>query len=98
VKVRFSKLADAEFEEAILWYQERAAEFAAAFFDEVNAMVNRIGESPELYAIAFAKMRRAMLQRFPYFLLYEVFPAEVVVFGVVHGARDPESWMSRDDT
>jgi hypothetical protein len=57
----------------------------------------RSREQPQAFAISFDQVRRVMLRRFPYFLLYGVFSTEVVVFGVIHGARDPRIWMTRGD-
>jgi len=98
VRVRLSPDAIADVEDAQLWYDGRELGIGDAFRGEVDATVKLISERPEMFAIAFARMRRAILKKFPYFLLYEVFPDIVIVFGVIHGARDPLEWMKRGDT
>ena len=40
-------------------------------------------------------MRRALLRRFPYAVLFEVVPKEIVVYGILHAARDPRAWKRR---
>ena len=96
--VRLALQAAAELEEARTWYDGREVGIGDAFLQEVGAAMTRVSERPEAFPISFARMRKVMLRRFPYFLLYEVFPDVVIVFGVIHGARDPQVWMRRGDT
>jgi plasmid stabilization system protein ParE len=42
-------------------------------------------------------MRRALVRRFPYAIFYEIGSREIVVYGVFHGARDPQAWRRRRD-
>lgn len=95
MNVKFSAQAWAEILEAHAWYDGREAGIGEAFRAELAATVHRIAEQPQAFAISFANMRRAMLRRFPYFVIYEAFPDVVLVFGVIHGARDPEAWKKR---
>jgi len=37
-------------------------------------------------------MRRALLRRFPYAVFFEVVGTEVIVYGILHCARDPKAW------
>ena len=95
MNVRFSRLASAEVEEAHDWYDSHEAGLGESFRSELSAVVETIGSNPKLYAVAFGAMRRAVLKQFPYFLLYEVTADAVVVYGVVHCARDPAFWLAR---
>ncbi len=40
-------------------------------------------------------MRRALVRRFPYEVLYEIEEDEIVVYAVYHCARDPKGWKRR---
>jgi len=97
VKVKLSRLADAEVEEIHAWYDAHQVGLGEEFRAELRRVMDEIGKSPRMFAVAFDQIRRVMLRRFPYFLLYEVFPDVVVVFGVIHGARDPRFWLMRGD-
>ena len=97
MKVRLSRRADAEVVEIHGWYDSHQLGLGDEFRAELDRIMGVIGDHPELFAVVFDQMRRAMLKRFPYFLLYEVFPNEAVVFGVVHAARDPQFWLTSDD-
>ena len=97
MRIRLSRLADAEVEKIHAWYDAREPGLGAEFRDELARLIGLIGDRPEMFAVAFDQMRRAVMKRFPYFLLYESFLNEVVVFGVIHGARDPKFWLARGD-
>jgi plasmid stabilization system protein ParE len=42
-------------------------------------------------------MRRALVRRFPYAIFYKIEAAEIVVYAIFHGARDPRAWRRRRD-
>jgi plasmid stabilization system protein ParE len=50
---------------------------------------------PELYPLVYKDFRRALLHRFPYSVFYVVSAPIVLVVGVVHQARDEETWKRR---
>jgi plasmid stabilization system protein ParE len=54
-----------------------------------------IRRHPEAYQLVDPTTRRALLRRFPYSIFFEVGRMEIVVYGVFHGARDPQSWRRR---
>lgn len=97
MNVRLSRLADAEVDEIHAWYDTHQEGLGEAFRTELNRTMNLIGNHPEMFPVVFDDVRRATMKRFPYFILYEVFPESAVVFNVVHGARDRSSWMTRGD-
>ena len=47
-------------------------------------------EHPELFALAYKTLRRALLQQFPYALYYRVENENIVIFALFHQARDPD--------
>jgi len=42
-------------------------------------------------------MRRALVRRFPYEILYEIENDEIIIYAIYHCARDPEVWKRRPD-
>jgi hypothetical protein len=63
----------------------------------VAAVLELIGRYPEGQPILYRKARRALVPRFPYFVLYYVDDDHAIVFGCFHTARDPEMWRERAD-
>ena len=67
----------------------------AAFLLCVEEVIERIGRTPEMYAVVYQDIRRALTRRFPYALYYRVEGNEVVVVGVLHTRRDPREWQAQ---
>jgi toxin ParE1/3/4 len=61
----------------------------------VRAAGARALEGPAVYQRVHGEMRRVLLQRFPYALIFRATDDEVVVLGCVHSRRDPDLWRSR---
>jgi plasmid stabilization system protein ParE len=40
-------------------------------------------------------IRKAVLRRFPYVILFRALEHEVVVIACFHGRRDPDEWRTR---
>ncbi len=46
-------------------------------------------------AAVYGDVRKAVVRRFPYVVLYREDAAEVVVIAVFHTSRDPSIWQAR---
>lgn len=97
--VRFEEEADAEFTAAVRWFEERRRGFGASFFDAVQAALELIREYPEAGSTEGAgadpEVRRVLVRRFPYEIVYHVRPKEIVVVAVAHTSRRPGYWKER---
>jgi len=91
----FRAAAQAEFDEAAAWYEERQAGLGADFVDEVQRVLDIITDQSLRYPIVSGDVREASCCRFPFCLYYRVKGDRVVVISVFHTSRDPEIWQSR---
>ncbi len=87
--------AEEEIGHAAEWYAERGLELGSAFLDEVSRTIAALQSAPERYPIVDASIRKAVLRRFPYLLLYRATDEEVVVISCFHTRRDPREWRER---
>jgi hypothetical protein len=62
--------AVAEIREAAQWYAERGLGLDDAFLDEVSRVLRLIGSAPSRHPFIDADLRKAVLRRCPYSLLY----------------------------
>jgi len=95
VTVRLTLEAEQDADEAIRWYDEKGTTLGDEFLKYLNKCIQSIGRHPEKYPRTHRTMRRALLERFPYQVLYEIDPTEIVVYAIYHCARDPEGWKKR---
>jgi plasmid stabilization system protein ParE len=81
--------------EAYLWHESQRSGLGEEFVRSVEDCLDTIRRRPKLSAPVYQDYRRALLQRFPYCVVYEFEKATVTVFSVIHTARDPSKWRSR---
>ncbi len=57
--------------------------------------MDAVVDNPLQYQIAFGRVRRVLIGRFPYMLMYTVVDTDVVVAACMRGRRNPKRWQSR---
>ncbi len=87
--------AQAEFDEAFDWYEQQRAGLGVEFLICVSEILENIESFPKVYEIIFEDVRRAVVHKFPYLVLYTIEPSQVVVMAVFHSKRDPQVWQDR---
>ncbi|MBI2435839.1 MAG: type II toxin-antitoxin system RelE/ParE family toxin [Candidatus Hydrogenedentes bacterium] len=87
--------AEAEFDEAVAYYDECRVGLGDDFYLEVYSAIQRIAEYPEAWPIQEADVRRCQTNRFPYGIFYSITEGEILVLAIRHSRRDTESWKHR---
>jgi toxin ParE1/3/4 len=78
------------------YYRERSPELARDFYEEVNEAVNELLEFPESSPVIHPiGVRRKVLQRFPYNVLYAVDPDVLFIVAIAHQKRRSDYWLQR---
>lgn len=93
--VVFTPAARLDVTEARDWYGARSPAAMRRFVAEMDRQIERIRENPAQYPVVSADVRRVLLQRFPYALLYRETAESVVVIACFHARRDPKVWRRR---
>jgi len=81
--------------EARDWYDQRRAGLGGQFALEVDLAVSAVLERPLSFPVVQGATRRALIQRFPYGVFFQVVSDEIVILGIVHGHREPKRWRDR---
>ena len=89
--------AEADIAKARDWYDEQRAGLGAEFVWAVDVALVKIRRNPLQFQIVRGRYRRAVLNRFPYTLLYNVTDEAVRVVACVHGKRHRSIWLERMD-
>jgi toxin ParE1/3/4 len=93
--LRFHTQAEEEYLAALSWYQQRSSIAATNFENNFIHSVERIIEAPERWPIYFQDFRKYTLHQFPFSIIYQITPKEIVVFAIAHGSRMPGYWRVR---
>lgn len=94
-QVIFLPEAEQEMIEAALYYQSQASGLGVDFLAEVERALKFIVASPTTYPIIEGELRRRILKRFPFGVLYRFDPVEIVITAVAHLRRRPGYWKKR---
>jgi toxin ParE1/3/4 len=87
--------AEEEMLEAAEYYESQRRGLGRTFLAEVQRTVDRIVENPRLGQAVRQGIRRRLLRRFPFGILYQVDPEEIVIIAVMHLRRRPGYWSDR---
>ena len=77
---------------AFAYYEEQLEGLGERFLSTVDSTFDAIERYPEMFAKVHGDVRRAIISQFPYAVFYRIEPKRVVVFRVLHTARDPRAW------
>lgn len=93
--VRLLPEARAEFDAATDWYEAQRSGLGTTFLARVREVLDHIASEPQRHAPTYLDVRKAIVPRFPYVVLYRDEPGEILVISVFHTSRDPSIWKSR---
>jgi plasmid stabilization system protein ParE len=93
--IKFLSDAEEEMYEAAKYYESQASGLGRDYLSEVERAVTSIAKSPTTWPIIEGDLRRRLVRRFPFGILYYVESEEIVVAAVAHLRRKPRYWKKR---
>ena len=93
MKILFSKFAKNELDDAVSFYETELAGLGILFKKEIRSSILRIKEHPKAWSIEKGDVRKALLHRFPYKILYSIEKDHIVILAIAHQHRKPNYWV-----
>ena len=90
-----TELARDDIRKARRWYRSLHPLLERDFVRSVRTCVDRIVEFPEAHPLVHPNVRKALVGRFPYLVLYRYAAGSVVLIAVFHARRDPVELANR---
>ncbi len=87
--------AEQEMLEAAKYYESQAAGLGMDYLFEIERAVVAIAEFPMTWPKIEGELRRRLVRKFPFGILYRIEPKEIVVVAVAHLRRKPGYWRER---
>jgi plasmid stabilization system protein ParE len=89
--------AEEELTTALHWYEAQRDGLGIEFIEAVEATMLQAVADPLRWPVWLLddRVRRAVVQRFPYLLFYEVRPDAVAFVAVTHARRESGYWLHR---
>jgi plasmid stabilization system protein ParE len=94
--VIFTKLAIQEMHDAVQYYEFEYSGLGQRFKEEIRKAALRIAEYPHAFSIERGDVRKCLLHRFPYKLLYSIENDHILIIAVAHQHRKPDYWVGRE--
>ena len=91
----FHPQAQVELEQAIEYYESCQEGLGYDFAIEVHATIQNIVNFPATWPKLQSGIRRCLVRRFPYGVLYSMEPGGILILAVMHLHRSPDYWNSR---
>jgi len=88
-------VVEREVQGAYEWYEREREGLGEEFLQTVDRSLDIIAEHPDIFPFVHRDIRRAVLKRFPYSVLYRVKSSHIVLVGCFHSKRDPTAWRGR---
>lgn len=95
MKIVFHPEAEAEFEAAIDYYEEKEIGLGYDFSIEVHEAISRSVLFPKAWPIIESNTRRTLVKRFPFGILYSKENGDIYILAVMNLHRDPDYWKHR---
>jgi plasmid stabilization system protein ParE len=95
MRVVFSALARKELNDATHYYELEYAGLGQRFKKEVREASLRIARYPRAWSVERGEIRKCLLHKFPYKLLYAIENDHIFIVAVAHLHRTPDYWVDR---
>ena len=92
---QFLESAQTELDQTFEWYETQQKDLGVQFLNEFDAAVRRVITYPESYVLIEKDVRRCLVKRFPYGVLYGIDADKIIIIAVAHLHRKPDYWIDR---
>ena len=98
--VRVEGSAQTELEVAVHWYERQQAGLGPQLLHEVQRTVEILSRHPFIgskvpFVSSSLGVRRVLVRRFPFALVYRLLPQEIQIIAFAHTRREPGYWGNR---
>lgn len=95
IRVEFHPEAEAELLVAARYYEGEAENLGADFLAAIESSCARLQGLPDLGHPFGARLRRVLVPRFPYGVIYQIHEAKIYIVAVTNLYRRPGYWRTR---
>ena len=81
--------------DAAAYYETRVPKLGTDFISTIEFAVSDLSEHPEKWPAIGKGIRKRILPRFPYNVLYKIDPDEIIIVAIMHQKRRPNYWINR---
>lgn len=95
MNILFLELAEQEFYDSQDYYEEQQLNLGVKFKQEIYNTLNRIQKFPNMYVEVRKDIRKCVVNKFPFNLLYSIEENHILIIAIAHHHRKPDYWIDR---
>ena len=95
MKMEILEIARREFDEAKEFYEIEQPGLGTQFDEQIKHSLLRIQKYPQAWPPERKEIRRYIVHKFPYKILYSIQDDKIVVLAFAHLHRQPDYWVDR---
>jgi hypothetical protein len=84
-----------ELEQTRSWYESHMPGLGSDFLDAVERAIDIIRQAPEAWPVYVGDVRRFLIHRFPFAVLYRHDDFKIRIYAIAHLRRKPGYWKHR---
>jgi hypothetical protein len=94
-QVSIHEAAEIELNDAADFYDIACPNLGSVFLDEVQRTIGKISEFPDAAPIVRGQIRKKLIAKFPYAVIYSIHSDGIRILAVAHQKRRPFYWRGR---
>jgi toxin ParE1/3/4 len=94
-KISIHEAAESELNDAADFYDIASVNLGSVFIDEVQRTIKKISQFPNAAPVIRGQIRKRLIAKFPYSVIYSVHSDEIRILALAHQKRRPFYWRSR---
>jgi hypothetical protein len=95
MSVSFHPQAANEFEDAVIYYEDCQVGLGKQLIQEIDVAIQLVLAYPLAWTLVDHQVRRVLVRRFPFGLLYTVMNDEIYILAVMNLNKAPNYWKTR---
>ena len=81
--------------ESIDWYDSQKNKLGRKFAKELQEIMKQVKNNPTRFPKIHQEIRKAVLKKFPYLIIFEVQNHTIFVLSIFNTHRNPDAWKER---
>ncbi|NJN56130.1 MAG: type II toxin-antitoxin system RelE/ParE family toxin [Leptolyngbyaceae cyanobacterium SL_5_9] len=97
MEVVFHPLSEQELLDTASYYEEQSQGLGLEYLADIESAINLLVRYPATGMVVRGSIRRLILPKFPYSLLYRIVDGDLIrILAVAHHKRKPQYWIDRE--
>lgn len=93
MRIELSEFAAAELNDAYTYYELQLPGLGVELRQEITNTLKRIKAYPYAWPVDRGTIRKALLNKFPYKILFSIEDNIILVIAIAHQHREPDYWL-----